>query len=99
MNKKVYKVLRTILVAIIIISLVLSFIVSLDHHHLETCEKEHCSVCQIIIMAQNIVNMTVAVFIFVYASFLIFFCLARMHEAIISETRTSLIFQKVQLNE
>lgn len=99
MNRKVYRAVKIVVIAIIIMSLILSFIVSLDHHHLETCEVEHCHVCQIIVMAQNVVNMTVAVFVFVCASFLIYFCLARMHEEIIPAIKMSLIFQKVQLNE
>lgn len=99
MNKKVYNVLKIIVITIIIISLILSFVVSLDHHHLETCEAEHCHVCQIIAMAQNIMSMTALVVVFVCTSFLIYFCLARMHEDIIPKVRKSLIFQKVQLNE
>ena len=99
MNKKIYKALRILIISIVIISLILSFIVSLDHHHIETCELEHCHVCQIIVMAQNVINTVVAVFIFVCTSFLIYFCLARMYAKVIPEIRTSLIFQKVQLNE
>ena len=79
MDKKVYRVLKTIVIAIIVISLILSFVVSHDLHHLDTCEVEHCSVCCIIQGAQSIVNMTVTVFVFVFTSFIIYFCLARMY--------------------
>ena len=99
MNKRICKIIKLVIVAIIIVSLILSFIVSLDSHHIDSCELEHCSLCTIIHMAQNIVNMTVAIFIFTYTSFLIFFFLARMRVCNQQVRTTSLIFQKVQLNE
>ena len=99
MNKKVLKVIKTIVVAIIIISLLLSVFASLQHHHLSTCETEHCHICCIIKIAQNMVGIMIAACICVYACFLIYFCLARMREKIQFTRKTSLIFQKVQFNE
>ena len=99
LNKKILKILKTIIIAIIIVSLVLSVIVSLDYHHLETCEDEHCCICTIIHIAQNIVSWIFVVYMYAYTSFLIYFCLARMRLSYDCFVRTSLIFQKVQLNE
>lgn len=99
MNKKILKVLKMVIISIIIISLILSVIVSLDHHHLETCHEEHCVLCSIIHIAQNIVNWIYVVYTCVWTSFLIYFYLARMHTERVAVVKESLIFQKVQLNE
>ena len=99
MNKKLFKTIKTIIVVVLIVSLILSFIVSHDYHHLDTCEVEHCSICTIIHMAQNIVNLTVAVFIYILTSFLIYFFLSRLSEDRKIFIQESLVFRKIQLNE
>lgn len=99
MNKRIYQVLKIVIVSIIIISLILSVIVSLDYHHLETCEEEHCFVCSVIHIAQNIVSLILVAYVWICTSFFIHFCLARMRTKCAIFVKASLIFQKVQLNE
>lgn len=100
MNRSLYRALKIFIVAIVIISLLLSFVVSQDSHHIDTCELEHCSVCRIIHMAQNIVNMTVTIFLFVTIFFLIFFFLANAYKTKNTvSVQESLVFRKIQLNE
>lgn len=88
-----------IIITIIIASLILSFIISQDFHHLDTCKVEHCSVCSIIHIAQAIINLATAIFNCIVANFLIYFFLSRLHKETKIFMQNSLVFQKVQLNE
>ena len=99
MNKKILKVIKIAVVVFIIDTLVFSLIVSQDEHHLETCHEDHCIYCAIIHIAQNIISLSIAFVVVAVIGVLIYFFLSRLHKEQIVFVQSSLVFQKVQLNE
>ncbi len=99
MNKKILKVIKIAVVVFIIATLVCSLIVSQDEHHLETCHEDHCIYCAIIHFAQNIINLSIAFVVAIVIGVLIYFFLSRLHKEQEIFVQSSLVFQKVQLNE
>ena len=100
MDKKILKTIKNISITLIVICIIFSFIVSQDTHHLEICHEEHCAICVIICIAQNIVSISIVIVLYLYVGFLIYFFLAKLVNKIkINSIQKSLIFQKVQFNE
>lgn len=99
MNKKILKVIKIALVVFIAATLTFSLIVSQDEHHMETCHEDHCIYCAIIHIAQNIINISIAIVIAVVIGVLIYYFLSKLHKKQIVFVQSSLVFQKVQLNE
>lgn len=99
MNKKMLKVIKIAVIVFIITTLVCSLIVSQDEHHLETCHEEHCVYCAIIHIAQNIISLSIAFVVAIVIGVLIYFFLSRLHKEQVIFVQSSLVFQKVQLNE
>ena len=99
MNRKILKFIKTIIIVLFIATLILSMVVSQDRHHLETCHKDHCSICTIIHIAQNIINLSIAFIICIVLGFLVHFFLSRLHKEQTFFVQSSLVFQKVQMNE
>lgn len=99
MNKKILKVIKIAVIVFIIATLVCSLIVSQDEHHLETCHEDHCIWCSIIHIAQNIINLAIAFLVAVVIGVLIYLFLSRLHKEQEIFMQSSLVFQKVQLNE
>ena len=99
MNKKMLKTIKIALVCFAIFILIGTLIVSRDEHHLETCHEECCIYCSLIIFTQNIVKITIAVVVAMVIGFLIYFFLSRLHKEKAVYVQSSLVFQKVQLNE
>ena len=99
MNKKILKAIKIAVVVFIIATLVCSLIVSQDEHHLETCHENHCIYCAIIHIAQNIISLSIAFVVAIVIGVLIYFFLSRLHKEQVIFVQSSLVFQKVQLNE
>lgn len=99
MNKKLFKIIKYLLITAICISSLLMIIVSQDEYHIEKCHKEHCEKCQIIQIAQNIINIVQAIILCAYIGFLIFVILDKIKKEKIVLIQRNLIFDKVQLNE
>lgn len=99
MNKKILKTIRLSIIVFAITILFFSIIVSQDEHHLETCHEDHCIWCSIIHIAQNIVNLAIAFLVAVVIGVLIYLFLSRLHKEQEIFMQSSLVFQKVQLNE
>ncbi len=99
MNKKILKTFKKSIIVFIVITLVFSLIVSQDEHHLETCNEDHCIHCIIIHITQNIINITTSFIMAVVIGALIYFFLSRLHKEQFIFVQSSLVFQKVQLNE
>lgn len=99
MNKKILKAIKMAVIVFIIATLVCSIIVSQDEHHLETCHEEHCVYCAIIHIAQNIISLSIAFVVAIVIGVLIYFFLSRLHKEQEIFVQSSLVFQKVQLNE
>lgn len=99
MDKKIFKLIRIAIVIIMTASLVFSIIVSQDEHHLEVCHEEHCVLCFIIHIAQNIISLSVVFIIAGLIGVLIYFFLSRLQKQLDVFVLFSLVFQKVQLNE
>lgn len=99
MNRKIVTALKIAIVVFIIATLIFSLIVSQDEHHLETCQENHCVICVIIQMAQNIISLSIAFVIAIMIGVLIYLFLSRLHKDSIIFVQSSLVFQKVQLNE
>ena len=99
MNKKILKAIKMAFIVFIIATLVCSLIVSQDEHHLETCHEEHCVYCAIIHIAQNIISLSIAFVVAIVIGVLIYFFLSRLHKEQEIFVQSSLVFQKVQLNE
>lgn len=95
MNKKV----KAITILIIVTSLICSFIVSQNNHHIDTCKDEHCEICNIIHVAQQIINLIVTMFVCFYTSILIQYVLSKIHKVQKIFIQKTLVFQKVQMNE
>ena len=96
MNKKI---ILKMLIIIVSISLIYSFIVSQDFHHLDTCNDEHCHKCSAIHYAQNIVKLSITILIYSFIYSFVDCCLSYLHEEIEVFVQKSLVFQKVQFNE
>ena len=99
MNRKILKAIKIAVIVFIIATLVCSLIVSQDEHHLETCHEDHCIYCAIIHFAQNIISLTIAFIVAIVIGALIYFFLSRLHKEQVVFVKSSLVFQKVQLNE
>ena len=99
MNKKIIKEIKTAIIVFIIVALVVALIVSQDEHHIEECHEDHCVICNIIHLAQNIISISIALIIAVIIGVLIYYFLSRVHKEKIILIKSSLVFQKVQLNE
>ena len=99
MNKKILKAVKIAVVVLMVATLIFSLIVSQDEHHLETCHEEHCVYCAIIHIAQNIISLSIAFVVAIVIGVLIYFFLSRLHKEQEIFVQSSLVFQKVQLNE
>ena len=99
MNKKMLNAIKIAVIVFIIGTFVCSLIVSQDEHHLETCHEDHCIYCTIIHIAQNIISLSIAFIVAVVIGVLIYFFLSRLHKKQVVFVLSSLVFQKVQLNE
>ena len=99
MNIKILKAIKIAVIIFIIATLVFSLIVSQDEHHLETCHEDHCIYCAIIHFSQNIISLSIAFAVTVVIGALIYFFLSRLHKEQEIFVQSSLVFQKVQLNE
>lgn len=99
MDKKILKVIKIAVVVFILATLVFSFIVSQDEHHLETCHEDHCIWCSIIHFSQNIISLFIAFVVAIVIGVLIYFFLSRLHKEHEIFVQSSLVFKKVQLNE
>ena len=97
--KKLFKIIKIIMVILFAMSLILSSIVSQNSYHIETCEEEHCEICSIIHISKIITILTVTIFLCVFVGVLIYFFLSRLHKDKEKFMQQSLVFQKVQLNE
>ena len=80
MNKKLLKTIKSIIIVLIICALFIAFVASQDEHHLETCHHEHCTICAIIHLAQNIISLLVTFVICTSIGFLIHIILSKMHK-------------------
>ncbi len=99
MNRKILKLIKCIVIVFIITSFLCSIIVSLDEHHIETCHDDNCGYCQIIHIAQCIIMFSTGYIMVISLKILIQIYLARLHKEKIIFVQSSLVFQKVQLNE
>ena len=99
MNKKIIRIIKITAVVLMITTLICSLIVSQDEHHLEACHEDHCIYCAIIHIAQNIISLSIAFVVAVLIGILIYFFLSRIHKEQKIFLQSSLVFQKVQLNE
>lgn len=99
MNKKIIKLLKIAMVICIIIALVFALFISQNNHHLDVCQKDNCVLCTIIHIAQTIINISFAFIIVMMVGFLIFSFLSRLRNEKEVFVQSSLVFQKVQLNE
>lgn len=99
MNKFIAKIIIRTIIVLFCVSLIFSSIVSQDEHHLETCHDEHCTICNIIHIAQSIISLSVAIIVTAFVGFLIHFLLSRIYKEKKNFVFKSLVFQKVQLNE
>ena len=95
MNTKKFK---KILVAILTISLICSFFISQETHHIDTCHDENCQECSIIHFAQVIINLIVVLFIYIITKYLINYIIAQIHKEQKIANKTTLVFLKVQMN-
>lgn len=100
MEKNVLKVIKIFVISFICASLIFSIIVSQAEHHLETCHEDNCAICHIIHIAKTIISISFAyIILYVFVGFLIYYILSRLHKENFVFVQSSLIFQKVQLNE
>ena len=99
MNSKKIKVIKIATVVLIVVTLLFLLTISQDEHHLETCHEDHCIYCEIIRIAQNIINLSIAFIVAVVIGLLIYLFLSRLHKEQEIFVLSSLVFQKVQLNE
>ena len=99
MNKKILEKNKIVLITFIIAIILFSFIVSQDECHLDNCNEDHCIWCSIIHIAQNIINISIAIIVTITISFLLSFYLLKLKLIQVLFALDSLVFQKVQLNE
>ena len=99
MSKKILKKIKILLIVFIIISLFFSFIVSQNTYHLKICHEKYCPICAIIYIAQTIISLSTVFIIYTFVGFLIYFLLSRLYKEQTFFMQSSLVFQKVQLNE
>ena len=99
MKRKILRIINVLIAVAIITTIVFSLIVSQDEHHLEDCQEEHCLICVIIHIAQNIINFLITFVIVMIIGFLIYFFLSRLYKSEIVVVQLSLVSLKVQFNE
>ena len=95
MNNKLLKIIKYLLMTVICISLLLMIIVSQDEYHLEKCHEEHCAQCQIIQIAQNIINIVQAIILWVFIGLVIFIMLDKIKKEKMIMIQRTLIFDKL----
>lgn len=99
MSKKTLRIIKVAVVIFVIATLIGSLIVLQDTHHLETCHEHHCIYCQLIHIAQNIINIVLTLVIILELGILIYFFLSKIEKEIVTFIHLPLVFQKVQFNE
>ncbi len=99
MNKTLLKTIKISIIVFIVATFIFSIIVSQDAHHLETCHEDHCLYCAIIHIGQNFISLFITFVIAVIVGILINYFLSRLHKEQVKFVQSSLVFQKVQLNE
>lgn len=92
-------ILKLVVIIFCVTAIICAFIVSQDKCHLETCHDEHCVICAMIQVAQNIVNLSIAIVLIVMIGVFIYYFLSRLHKDRKVFEVISLIFLKVQFNE
>ena len=93
------KGLIVISVMIIIISILVCNIISQNHYHLDMCEDENCTICNMIHCAQNLFEIVTAIIILEIQTIFIYKFVIEIKKLIIEKEENSLIFKKVQKNE
>lgn len=99
MKKDFLKLIKFAIIIFTIMAFLFSIIVSLDEHHIESCHDEHCEYCKIIHIAQSIIILSFGYIMAIFIKILIQIYLARLHKEELTFMQSSLVFQKVQLNE
>ena len=99
MKRELLKAAKTGVVALFVVILIFSLIVSQDNHHLESCHEEECIYCTIILMAKKIMGISVSFCITVVIGISIYLFLLKLHKEYKIFVQLSLVFQKVQFNE
>ena len=99
MVRNIKHILKISFIILFIFFLILANIISDDAHDLDHCENEHCIICAIIQIARIIVNNILAFIVLVDSGFLIYLFLSRINKEKLCFTHTTMINQKVQLNE
>ena len=97
--KNIKYIFKVCLIMIFIFSFILANIISDDAHCMDHCENEHCIKCIIIQVAHIVVNNILAIVVLINYGFLIYFFLSRIDKEKIYFIHTTLVNQKVQLNE
>ena len=93
------KEIKIAVIVLMMVTLVFSLIVSQNEYHLDNCHDDHCFLCNIIHIAQNLISLSIVVIIAVVIGVLIYLFLSRLHNDCVIFELDSLVFQKVQLNE
>ena len=99
MNRKILKALKILAIILCIFSLIISFAISQDEHHIECCEKEECEICNMIRVAQSIINISVISIVFVLINICVCLLITLFRKKQFRLLQTSLVYQKVQFNE
>ena len=96
--KKSYRIIIVIMMTLFCVSTMISGIVSLDLHHIQTCEEEECAICNMIHVAQLLTGLMLAMVLVVFVITPHHSVLEKVHGKRESTMNQSLVFQKVQLN-
>lgn len=96
---KIKNAVKLIFMILIMFTLIISLIVSLDEHHIEICNEEKCIECAIINAAKNIVSISIAIIVFVIIGIKVYYHTLQLLNQVKMYEYTSLVSKKVQLNE
>ncbi|MBR6034127.1 MAG: hypothetical protein IKP28_05295 [Clostridia bacterium] len=100
MKRKLTKFIFIIASLLLVASILISFTIAQDRHHIDTCCENDCEYCSIIHIAQELLIRILAIIINVtLTSYCIVNILAKIHAYNYINISKSLVFQKVQLNE
>ena len=91
--------IKRCLIIVLSIMIIFSSIISNCHAHFLECHEDHCAICAMILIANQLVLISFIVITLLLSLMLISYFLSRMHKKNNIFSAKSLIIQKVQFNE
>ena len=99
MKNKIVLLIKLVLIIIVIISLVFSCVMSVNVHNIDCCEEEHCILCEMIHVANNIIKVLAWFILFIFYEYIYIRSFQKNKLPIMCVEKWSLVKENIVLNE